>query len=122
MFPKELYHLRCRACRVRPFDLLLGVTAEMKMRWSIDGMIGQGTTKVLGEKCAPVLLCPQQIQHRLSRVRYRIFAVSDWRLTGCAVLKMNKTYERNIAARSVAFVAVRKQWEYILHIIIACCL
>jgi len=69
---------------------------------------GQGTTEVLGEECAPMLLCPQQILHGLARVRYRMFAVSDGRLTGCAGLKTNKTYERNIAARLVAVVAVEK--------------
>lgn len=74
---------------------------------------GQGTTEVLGEECAPVLLCPQQILHGLTRVWYRIFAVSNWRLTCCAVLKTSKTYERNIAARSVAIVAVEKQFEYV---------
>jgi hypothetical protein len=67
-----------------------------------------------------VLFCPQQILPELTRVRYRIFAASDWRLAGCAVLKTNKTYERNIAARSVAIVAVEKQWEYVLHILIVC--
>jgi hypothetical protein len=63
----------------------------------------------------PPLLCPQQILHGLTWVRYRIFAVSDWRLVGCSVLKTNKTYERSNAARSVAIVAVEKQWEYVLH-------
>jgi hypothetical protein len=83
---------------------------------------GQGTTEVLGEECAPLLLCPQQILHGPTRVWCRIFAVSDWRLTDCALLKTNKTYERNIAARSVAIEAVEKQWEYVLHILIVYCL
>jgi hypothetical protein len=38
------------------------------------------------------------------------------------VLKTNNTYERNIAARLVAIVAVEKQWEYVLNILIVCCL
>jgi hypothetical protein len=47
----------------------------------------QGKTEELGEKSAPVPLCPPQIPHRSTRTRTRPFAVRGQRLTAWAMAR-----------------------------------
>lgn len=95
-------------CRLLGFDAFLSCTRLlclfMSMWWGYIPKLGPPTyllfnlqvmydcgeprrnyndrgTEELGKKRVPVLTCPRQIPHELTRVRYRVFALRGRRLT-----------------------------------------
>jgi len=100
----------------------LRVTAKMKIRWSVDGTIRTGDDRSTRRR-----VCTHATLSTTSPAWTDPGSISDLCGERLETNRSRRTqyeqmFERNIAARSVAIVAVEEQWEYVLRILIVCCL